>query len=132
MVVADRLVDYWPEVWRPIAEAMEYSGGRYSISTILDELLCGSMQLWVILNGESIMAPMITQVLKYPTGIKVCNVFAIGGYGAKEWLDTATDVTDEWARSLGCAKVQVIGRPGWRRMLKNWGKEVAVMMERSI
>lgn len=125
------LSNVWPVVRDEVLKAVEYSNGRYSEKTIIDGLLTGMMQLWVLSNNGSGDASLITQVVNYPTGLKVCDVILLGGIESKSWAEFITSQLSKWAESLGCHSLQIIGRPGWEKVLKNWGK-TAVMLEKPL
>lgn len=122
------LPEIWPLVRQNVIDAAVFSNGRYTDKTAADEVLAGSMQLWVIIEDEEIITSFITQVMRYPTGIKCCDIYALGGNSIKKWLKPAIDAVSEWAEAAGCSSIEFVGRPGWEKMLKNWGK-LSIMME---
>lgn len=124
------LPNIWSVVRNDILKAVDYSRGRYNEKAIVDGLITGAMQLWVLFDDEIKMS-MITQIMTYPTGLKVCEVTLLGGLDSKEWVNFVVGELDKWAVSLGCHSLQIIGRPGWEKVLKNWGK-IAVMLERPL
>ncbi len=122
------LPEIWPVVRDRIADAAEYSNGRFTDKTVADRILQNLMQLWVIIENGEIITSFVTQVNTYPTGIKSCDIYAIGGHDTKKCVDAFTAAVSEWAESVGCSSLEFIGRPGWQKILKNWTR-LSVMME---
>ncbi len=130
-VGTDKLSEFWPEVRGLLHSALEYSGGRFSEKSILDCILTGEMQLWVVMDGIDIISVFVTNIMNYRTGLRVCDIILLSGNNMVKWLPDCTDRISEWASQIGCTKIQMMGRPGWEKALKNWGK-ISVAMERSV
>ena len=131
LVGSDDFGTVWPVVRDDLNKALEYSNGRYSEKIVADMVVSNLMQLWLLTNEDKIVMSMVTQILDYPTGLKVCEVFLLGGKNTKEWLEFAVGKLSKWAKSLGCSSIQIAGRKGWEKVLKGWGS-VMVMLERPI
>lgn len=136
VVVSGVQVGEFPFVWEKVSplleEALKYSGGRFSVKTVRDLLINGSMQLWVATNGDdTVYFAAITQLITWPTGLYVCDIFLLGGVEHKKWLGPLEDFIAAWAKAQGCHSMQLVGRPGWEKALKNWGK-CSVMLDRDL
>lgn len=94
-----------------IQDALKYSGGSYRIQDIFYDILQGNMQLWSGLHGC-----MVTQIVTYPQK-KVFFVFLAGGK-LEQLYEMEDDMTD-WAREQGCSEIELNGRLGWMKVLKN-------------
>lgn len=126
------LSQVWGEVQPLIAKVIPYTGGRQNEKTLADALLNRDMQLWVIRNGEGIKTAFVTQIVNFPTGLKVAEYIVLGGEDADAWLALQAEV-EEWARAQGCYVMQVVGRPGWEKMLKKNGfKKLTVMLDKDL
>lgn len=125
------LSDVWPIARDNINKALEYSSGRYNEKTVVDGLVSGAMQLWIAVEDGNIHMSLITQIMTYPTGLKVCEIFVLGGLDRNKWLEPGTKVITKYAKELGCSRLQMIGRKGWERVLKDW-KSVTIMLEQSL
>lgn len=122
------LPEIWPQVRQHIANAAEYSNGRITEKSVLDQVLKNIMQLWVIMEDNKIVISFVTQVIVYNTGVKNCDIYALGGKNCKKYLNQFTEVISEWAKNIGCSSLEFVGRPGWEKILKNWVK-LSVMLE---
>ena len=116
------LGEVWEEAWRLLEPAVTISNGRLTAKLIADALLSKDMQLWVVPNGENLRAAVLTEILTYATGLKVCRILACGGKDLESWMDITVEILSAWAESLECKSLELYGRPGWERKLKGWGK----------
>ncbi len=73
----------------------------------------GAIQIWPRANSV-----VITELLTYPTGVKVLHTWLAGG-DLKEILAT-NEVLNTFAKDQGCAVRTLTGRKGWARILKGW------------
>lgn len=93
--------------------------GTWDIDTIRDRYLRGDVQLW---HGSRYAG--ITEVLNYPKR-RVVLVHLAGGE-----LDAILDHFEDletFARIVGATGIEVMGREGWARVLKNRGFEKAAV-----
>jgi hypothetical protein len=114
----------WPHASDLLNKSIEMSGGRLSQATVLDALLNREMQLWLAPEGA-----MVTQIVTYPTGIKVMLLLLVGGVMEK-WLHLLPQV-EAWGRSKGCDISELPrGRKGWSKVLKDYN--MMVFMEKRL
>ena len=80
-----------------------------------------TMQLWIAFdpNDKEIKCVTVTEIRQYPK-YKVCDCKITTGTSYKAWVDFMDNVVN-WARSLGCKKMELFTRPGWERVLKPKG-----------
>lgn len=113
-----------PNVWASVApilqKAVDKSQEDYTLEDIQNCLLNRSMQLWVWVVEEKIIACCVTMVVCYPQR-KVCQLPYIAGVGLKQWL-ACEDAVIKWAKDNGCTKLEGFDRGGWLRVLKGWYK----------
>jgi hypothetical protein len=77
-------------------------------------------QLWTVMQGDAIMAAVITEICFLQNGKKVCNIWAATGTGINHWLGHMATI-EAWAKENGCCAVVVDrARPGWQRLLKQY------------
>jgi hypothetical protein len=115
------LFDQLPErVTGDILSALEYSFGERSLKHVLDDLYSGEKQIWLHSTGEVFTATVITQIVEYPSK-RTCEVTYLGGDGSLDIIRDKKHVqqVEEWARYNQCQDIQIIGRKGWLRVLKD-------------
>jgi hypothetical protein len=106
-----------------IKKAIEHSNGEFDAISIYEQVSQGLMSAWIVSDEEyNIMAVLITELVTYPLRSMV-RIVLCGGEKLDKWLDTFLNKMDEYARNLGASGIEVVGRKGWERMLKNYGYE---------
>ncbi len=108
-----------------IAKGCKYSRGKYRANDFYPDLLEGDMQLWI--NKPT--AAAITEIKLFPHK-KVCCVIVAGGRDINQFKEDL-QVIEMWAKSEDCDAVQVVGRPGWQRVLKEYELST-ISLERSL
>ena len=116
--------DEWGRLRHHILAALEYAGGTHNEHDILDLLRRDKAQFW-----PSEDSAMITEVVDYPGGLH-CRIWLAGG-NYKELRELERDRLIPWARQQGCRRIELVGRKGWARRLKDY-QEVAVTMAKEI
>ena len=129
-------IDYiWPSVKDLIEAALDRSG-LFGINDAYCHVVNGTWQLWVVhekrndqWSGAQIECVVLTEIIDYPKD-KVLRVTMATGSDRTKWVDRI-EVIEGWAKSLGCERIQVLGRPGWERVLKDYRK-THVMLEKQL
>lgn len=89
----------------------------------------GDSQLWTYYDGE-FRGVLATRIFRTSVG-KICNLWVCIGDDV-EWLIAGVYSTLEmWARDNGCYAMEIIGRPGWQKVLPGF-KRKAVVLEKII
>lgn len=115
----ESLKDEWKRVEHYITDALEYADNSHNPIDIFERILDTKLQLW---SGEK--SAMVTEIEHYPN-FRVCRIFLAGG-DMTELLEMEKDIT-KWAKSKGCNKIQIAGRKGWERVLKEYKKQFVVL-----
>jgi len=132
MVRADMLEKVWPYVVGLVEGLPEDSGGSFTVDGIVDRLLDGTWQLWVVTQGslESTAAIVGTEVFTSMAGNKVCTLHFCKGSHAKQWTPLLKVIEDA-ARAIGCDKIEMTARKGWARRLPEY-RMTHVILERPL
>ncbi len=110
----------WPKVEEYLAKAVDTAKGKLTVDDVRSGIESDLYLLWVVVDGDDIIAAVTTRVINYPT----CNGMAldwIGGKRIKEWINVANSTMLDHARSHGCSHLEGYGRPAWGRMLERHG-----------
>ena len=118
LCVAPALVDrFWPHVSAVIARAI----ARGNVSRFADlerAVLSGAALLWLAVDRDRIVAAAVTQLAATDTE-KHCILVACAGARMRRWL-SLIETIEAYARAEGCARVRIVGRTGWARMLAGY------------
>jgi hypothetical protein len=109
----------WPSVEGFIVSALEYCPGRYTAEHIKEFLKKRDFQLWVVAEGNSILGCALTEIAVFPLS-KICVVRLAGAENTIGWLEYE-GIIAAWARQEGASEMEIYGRPGWVKKMKNKG-----------
>jgi hypothetical protein len=109
--------DVWDEVRPWIAAACERSRGKFDADDIRIGLLERDDQLW-IWRTDTAYAVGVTRLVNYPKQT-VCALRIVTGRNMAEWIEPAMAGIEQWAKSQGCAAMELCARPGWERALRS-------------
>lgn len=124
----------WPLLTDGIQSMAERSNGRYTQATIFNSITNDEYQLWVIVKDDDpndLRAIVVTQVLRYPTGIEEFTIVGVTGHRREDWIHFLGDLED-WAKSEGCKISKLTARPGWAPHLKETHVKTHVVLERNL
>ncbi len=116
-----------PNIWPRVAPLIQRAMDKVGFSPfwgIEAELYRGASLLWIAVKDKDILAAMVTQITN-----DVCTIVALGGRDRDLWLDHIGKV-EEYARANGCARMRIIGRKGWARLLPY--QQACVVLERNL
>jgi hypothetical protein len=117
-VQTDELDAVWPRIRHLVLEALEYCNRDYALDDVLMSLRGARRQLFVTWPDCASMG--ITQIEERPCR-KVLLIFAYAGRLAPDWKDIMANLK-RWGASQGCSAIELQGRPGWSRVLRDWTK----------
>ena len=124
---------YWPEIEK-MMDLVPHTWEEFlTKDSLVERVLSKNIQVWVV-GEDAVQSVMLTQVATYVTG-PILQVIWGAGVGmmdqhSKEVIDATMDY---FAHSQGCRMIDVIGRCGWEKVLKDWGFErKAVIMSRPV
>lgn len=80
-------------------------------------------QLWVV-KGK---AAVLTTVR--PDKLKTCVVTHAAGRDMRGWVHL-WEYLENWAREIGCERIEAVARPGWERVLKDMRKTHVILEKR--
>jgi len=129
-VSSDNIETAWDDVKKYIGDGLDYADGKFKPEDIKRSLLERDMQLWVAYNVEkqSAVGCGVTQILVYPQEKRIMFFLAAG--------DTSSDLLGllepiyDWGRQQGCSAVELYGRKGWTKLLKDYEQIHVVLRKR--
>jgi hypothetical protein len=102
-----------------ISDACAKSSGRYTEPLIKEFAASGLWQIWFAVDDAGICAVAGTEMITYPTGLKVIAIRFGTGRERLKWQHFMEDVV-AWGRSQGCTMAEGAFRRGWKRVLPGW------------
>lgn len=108
----------WPEVASTIEKSLSYFDGRVCIDDVFKSLKDCKQQLWIAcLNGE-IVGAAVTEINIFPRK-KILTIAYLAGHDFELWKP-GIEVLKDFALHHGCKSIQIHGRKGWVRLLKDF------------
>jgi hypothetical protein len=107
----------WPHVSHLIRRAME-RGRMGRFADVERDVLAANAYLWLAVEQDVVLAAAVTQVTEDADG-RLCTILACGGSGWARWGGLIEGL-ESYARAEGCRRIEIAGRPGWRRRLPGW------------
>jgi len=104
-----------------LSPAIAQSSGRESEESVLDHIIKGECQLWMMFNDkEEPIGAATTRVEQYPHCKMLAGMF-VGGEDVDQWSGEFLENLERFAKLNSCAGVEFTGRPGWQRYLAKFG-----------
>lgn len=133
-IKSEEVQDWWPSLEPLVKQALCVYGmdELYEPRHIRDFVASGEMQCWVVLTGklDYVKVVGITQILAYPKGL-VAQVLCTASLDfGNDWQQCMENVR-EWAHLNGCKWVEVYGRQGWKRVLRDFD-DAGVVLRRVV
>lgn len=129
LVPVGHVAGFIPALLPYLQKTEEWTKGRSKVDDVLRMILNGQLHLWVVYEGERIYGHVTTEVKQYAR----CKMLTIQ-YCAMEpgTLDQINDkmqtIATQFAKDAGCAGIEFVGRPGWRKTASEYGYSVQSVM----
>lgn len=107
-----------------IERALAENYGQLNYADVVEGILRGEYQFWAAQNSC-----VITTIDIFPR-IKQLTVI-IGAGDLHEINNDIRPLVEEWARSINCDTMLIMGRPGWQRALEGY-RRTAVVLEKKL
>ena len=131
------LEQVWSLVEKDIKSALAYSGQLTDSDFVYETAKEGKFQIWVIWDKnqkktvDKYFGVVVTEIIKRKFG-KVCHIYIMTGKQRTKWQHLITKVED-FAKQEDCKMMELIARPGWQRVLDDYGyKRTHVVLEKQI
>jgi hypothetical protein len=114
----------WPHVSGAIHRAM-MRGGMGRFVDVQEDLRVANANLWLAIEGNAVLAVAVTKVTAGESE-RVCTIVACAG---RRWprFGALIEGLENYARAEDCGAVEICGRPGWLRRLKDYRLVKAVI-----
>ena len=105
-----------------IASALKFGYGEREVTDVAQDLIDGNKQIWIGTLDSKFVATVVTQIIDYPSK-RTCEICYLGGEGDSGVLGALSEVKEieDWAVINNCNDIQIYGRRGWVKALKEHG-----------
>ena len=126
--------EVWALVKTDIANALNRSNGYALADHIKKWIIEEKMQLWILWDKEAAKESkyyglVVTEIIQRPLQ-RCLNIKIMTGSHRDKWQHLIKQV-EEFAWQNNCDLLELVARPGWKRVLKPFGyKESHVLLEK--
>ena len=118
-------VEYvWDKVEPILARAVSRSEGELKTNDILNFVIEGDMQLWIVAENKEIIAALVTQIITYPQK-RILRLVSLAGEDFNKFKHFL-DMVQSFAIQKGCTALELWGRKGWKKLLPEWNSKYIV------
>ena len=114
----------WDQVEPILARAVSRSEGELKTNDILNFVIEGDMQLWIVAENKEIIAALVTQIITYPQK-RILRLVSLAGEDFNKFKHFL-DMVQSFAIQKGCTALELWGRKGWKKLLPEWNSEYIV------
>lgn len=114
----------------PLLEEFARKTCLVSAEDVIRQAKESDCQLWGYYDGETFRGVVATRIHHNTVGA-VCSMWVCVGVDATELMEGMHAEIEKWARDIGCYALEIVGRPGWQKMLPGY-QRVAVVLEKRL
>ena len=135
-IPTEELEKVWSLIEKDIRQALAYSSQLTDSNFVFEIAKQNKFQIWVLWDKEQkeqnkYFGVVVTEIIKRKLG-KVCHIYIMTGRQRHKWQYLIKDI-EEFAKNEGCLMMELIARPGWQKVLNNFGyKKTHVVLEKKI
>ena len=127
----------WSRVEQSVTEALIRSGGYANSNHFKEWCIDSKCQLWILWDAEEPIAEkkyygvVITEVIQRPLQ-KCFYIRIMTGHHREKWQHLVKHL-EKFALDNNCDKMELIARPGWERVLRNFRyKKSHILLEKTL
>ena len=129
LVPPGSVAKFVPALLPYLHESEQWTRGRATMDDILRFVLNGQMHLWVVYEDEKIHGHVITEVKEYPRCRMLTIQYCAMETGTLDQInEKMQEIATRFAKDAGCAGIEFVGRPGWRKTASKYGYSVQSVM----
>ena len=114
-----------------IEMGFEFSDGKYVFDDVKESILSANMQVWGVVKDEKLCAALLTQIIHFPHEKRLL-LFSLGGDGFKKWGHLLRHI-ENWAAIIKVSAIELFGRRGWIKLLKDEGyEEINIVLRKRV
>ena len=114
----------WDQVEPILARAVSRSEGELKTNDILNFVIEGDMQLWIVAENKEIIAALVTKIITYPQK-RILRLVSLAGEDFNKFKHFL-DMVQSFAIQKGCTALELWGRKGWKKLLPEWNSKYIV------
>jgi hypothetical protein len=122
----EEIVYYWPWINEELDRIPQTWSGHWTKDSLYELAMNERFQVWGFGPKKEIRVFVFTQIIHFPAN-RVLQIFLCFGNSLDEALPIIEATLERFALETSCALVEITGRRGWERKLKNFHYDYTVM-----
>lgn len=123
---AEAFDKYWPQMARELDTVSHIWNRYYTKEYLYSAGMVGEFQTWAVGPPSEIRLVVFTKIAIYPAS-RILQVFLAFGNDVERCLPSLVATLEKAVNDTGCDFCDVIGRPGWEKLLPGFKKECVVL-----
>ena len=115
------MIEQWQRCSRYIQDALKYAGETHTIDDVFHAVAHGKAQFFPLEKSA-----IVTEIVDYPQR-SICRIWLAGGE-LDELIEAEKSIAI-WAKSIGCDGMEIVGRKGWQRQLKDYTASSVILVK---
>jgi hypothetical protein len=119
---SDTAVQFWVELEKFVDAALVHDQfDSTSSAELREQVSVGYAKVLVCADGEDLLAASVVQIFRNHQGERVLHIVTTAGENAERWFGAFDELLDHIVERENCDAITFHGRPGWARLLRDWG-----------
>jgi hypothetical protein len=127
-------IDEIDQVWDKVKDLIKKTSDEIlNENDIYQYLIDGTYRLWLIIdNSNNKFVSACTTCFAYYPHHKACRIVTLGGNKLAEYYQYSITQVEEWAKEEECHFMEVFGRRGWAKIMKDYKEECVLLRKHLI
>lgn len=132
LMTTEMVLRHWPAMAKELQCISQFWDTWWTLDYIQEALLRSEMQCWAVGPKECFYFVGISRVLVFPANRILSAVIGFG-QNVEICLPVLVASLQKYASVSGCTRLEVMGRPGWKNVLREYGfKQTAVVLSADV
>ena len=114
----EKVAQIWPHVEWHVRRGI--SRGSEDFDQLKRQIFSGLSLLWIAWDGK-LLAVCVTALSP-----DACEIISLGGEDLHSYLRNGLGAIENYARAEGRSRIRIIGRRGWKRLLKDYEQKDSI------
>lgn len=122
VVTADMVDNFW-EMVKPLLSPATEIAGETTVEDLYPELKNGNKLLWISYDdSQGLYGSAVTSIVQHPLKrVLLLEYLGAVPHTMQRCFDEVKDTFIKWAKHHDCDSIELYGRKGWERVLKDSG-----------
>lgn len=132
LMTPELVLQHWPDMAKELQRIPQFWDTWWTLDYLQEAILRSEMQCWAVGPRDCFFFVGISRVLVYPAN-RILSAVVGFGHSIELSLPVLIGTLQKYAATLGCTKLEVVGRPGWKQILREYGfKQTAVVLSADV